>query len=148
MLQCYHFIKIASNALVWTRPIKIDASVNMLRVHYACLLLEFCVKSSTILGLTFKNQNQTLAYWASKIGVHYQNSDILKRQQKFETISHLIWHLLSKRQIKWEIVSNFVAFLENLNFTILNRLNFPAFLLTYVSGVSLKISCKTKTNKT
>ena len=25
--------------------------------------------------------------------------------------------LLSKRQIMWEIVSNFVAFLENLNFT-------------------------------
>ena len=59
---------------------------------------------------------------------------------KFEKISHLIWHLLSKRQIKgeilqkilafseymnfilskrqimWEIVPNFVAFLENLNF--------------------------------
>ena len=40
----------------------------------------------------------------------------MKRPQKFETISHLIWHLLSKRQIKWEIVSKFVAFLENLNF--------------------------------
>ena len=34
-----------------------------------------------------------------------------------KTISHLIWHLLSKRQIKWEIVSKFVAFLENLKFT-------------------------------
>ena len=43
-------------------------------------------------------------------------SDILKRPQKFETISNLIWHLLSKRQIMCEIVSNFVAFLENLNF--------------------------------
>ena len=42
--------------------------------------------------------------------------DILKRPQKFETISHLIWHLLSKYQIMWEIVLNFVAFLENLNF--------------------------------
>ena len=40
------------------------------------------------------------------------SSDILKRPQK----SHLIWHLLSKRQIMWEIVSNFVAFLQNLNF--------------------------------
>ena len=40
----------------------------------------------------------------------------MKRPQKFETISHLIWHLLSTRQIKWEIVSKFVAFLENLNF--------------------------------
>ena len=28
----------------------------------------------------------------------------------------MIWYLLSKRQIKWDIVSNFVAFLENLNF--------------------------------
>ena len=36
--------------------------------------------------------------------------------QKFETISHEIWILLSKRQIMWEIFSNFVAFLENLNF--------------------------------
>ena len=26
------------------------------------------------------------------------------------------WRLLSKRQIMWEIVLNFVAFLENLNF--------------------------------
>ena len=43
--------------------------------------------------------------------------DILRRQQKFETIFHLIWHLLIKHQIKWEIVSNFVVFLENLNFT-------------------------------
>ena len=42
---------------------------------------------------------------------------ILKRPQKFETISHLIWHLLSKRQIMWEIISNFVAFLEKQNFT-------------------------------
>ena len=50
--------------------------------------------------------------------------DILKRPQKFNTISHLIWHLLSKRQIMWEIVSNFVAFLENLNFIIVVKLNF------------------------
>ena len=42
--------------------------------------------------------------------------DILKRPQKFGTISHLIWNSLGKRQIIWEIVSNFVAFLENLNF--------------------------------
>ena len=35
--------------------------------------------------------------------------------EKATKISHLIWHLLSKRQIKWEIVSNFVAFLKNLN---------------------------------
>ena len=26
------------------------------------------------------------------------------------------WRLLSKFQIKWKIISNFVAFLENLNF--------------------------------
>ena len=43
------------------------------------------------------------------------SSDIMKRPQKFETISHLIWILLSKRQIKWDIVSKFVV-LENLNF--------------------------------
>ena len=43
--------------------------------------------------------------------------DILKRPQIFETISKLIWHLLNKRQIMWDIVSNFVAFLKNLNFT-------------------------------
>ena len=40
----------------------------------------------------------------------------MKRLQKFETISHLIWNLLSKRQINGEIISKFVAFSENLNF--------------------------------
>ena len=44
------------------------------------------------------------------------SSNILKKPQKFESIFHLFWHLLSKRQIKWKIVSYFVAFLENLNF--------------------------------
>ena len=39
------------------------------------------------------------------------SSDILKRLQKLQ-----IANLLSKRHIMWEIVSNFVAFLENLNF--------------------------------
>ena len=33
----------------------------------------------------------------------------------------VIGHLLSKRQRKWEIVSKFVAFLENLNFTVVIR---------------------------
>ena len=32
-----------------------------------------------------------------------------------ETIFHLIWHFLSKRQIKWKIVSNFLTFLKKLN---------------------------------
>ena len=39
-----------------------------------------------------------------------------KRATKFETISHMIWHLSSKCQIKWEIGSNCVTFLEKLNF--------------------------------
>ena len=55
-------------------------------------------------------QISTLSWW-SQI-----NFGIMKRPQKFETISHLIWHLLSKRQIRWKIISKFVAFLENLNF--------------------------------
>ena len=38
-------------------------------------------------------------------------------QQKFDEISHLIWILLSKRQINREISSIFLAFLEYLNFT-------------------------------
>ena len=38
-----------------------------------------------------------------------------EKATKFEPISHLIWHVLSKRQIMWEIFSNFLAFLENLN---------------------------------
>ena len=37
--------------------------------------------------------------------------------EKATKIWNVIWHLLSKRQIMWENVSNFVAFLENLNFT-------------------------------
>ena len=39
-----------------------------------------------------------------------------KKATKFETIFHLIGRLLSKFQIKWKIISDFVAFLENLNF--------------------------------
>ena len=35
--------------------------------------------------------------------------DVLKK-------TFFITHLLSKRQINWEIISNFVAFLENLSF--------------------------------
>ena len=40
-----------------------------------------------------------------------------KKATKFETISHVICRLLSKCQIKWEIVSNFLSFSEypNLN---------------------------------
>ena len=30
-----------------------------------------------------------------------------KKTTKFETISHLIWRLISKCQIKWKIISNF-----------------------------------------
>ena len=48
--------------------------------------------------------------------------DILKRPQKCETIFHLIWQLLSKRQIMWDMGLNSVAFLENLNFS--RNLNF------------------------
>ena len=36
--------------------------------------------------------------------------------EKFDEISQLIWRLLSRFQINWEIPSTFVAFLENLNF--------------------------------
>ena len=39
-----------------------------------------------------------------------------EKDTKFETIFHLIGHLLSKYQINWKIVSNFMAFLEKLNF--------------------------------
>ena len=51
-------------------------------------------------------------YAAINIFLKFGHSE---KATKFETISHLIWHSLSKRQIKWGIVSNFVAFLENLN---------------------------------
>ena len=40
--------------------IKIDTSVNMLRVHYACILFEFWVKSSKIL---LNMQAIQLGYW-------------------------------------------------------------------------------------
>ena len=55
----------------------------------------------------------------------------MKRPQKFETIFHLIWHFLSKRQIKWKIISFFVAFLEKLNFILLWRLSVPNSLSFY-----------------
>ena len=41
----------------------------------------------------------------------------MKRQQKFETIFLFIWHFLSKRQIKWKIVSNFCGLWQCPNFT-------------------------------
>ena len=69
-----------------------------------------------LFGSQFLGQSKTLPEEMNLFKV----LDILKRPQKFETISHLIWHLLSKRQIMWEIVSNFVAFLENLNFNMKN----------------------------
>ena len=61
-------------------------------------------------------------------------TDILKRTHKFETISHLILHLLSKGQIMREIVSNFVAFLENLNF----KSKFSLWYQTYKTCKVLK----------
>ena len=39
-----------------------------------------------------------------------------KGHKTLNTISHVIWHLLSKCQITRDIVSNFVACLVNLNF--------------------------------
>ena len=63
-----------------------------------------------------------------------KSSDILKRPQKFET---MIWQLLSKRQIKLEIVSKFVAFLENLDFTECSFINdFTSFLLLATRAAS------------
>ena len=44
------------------------------------------------------------------------SSGFLRRSEKFDEISLLIWRLLSQFQIKWEIPSTFLAFLENLNF--------------------------------
>ena len=40
-----------------------------------------------------------------------------KKAIKFEPISHLILRLLSKCQIKWEIISNFCGLLECPHFT-------------------------------
>ena len=68
-----------------------------------------------IVGGLFFQSNLTKRVWIYERA--YYSSDILKRPQKFQTIFHLIWHFLSKHQIKWKLVSNFVAFLENLNFT-------------------------------
>ena len=47
----------------------------------------------------------------------------------------MIWHLLCKRQIMWEIVSNFVAFLENLNFNNVIGLMY----LPKIVGTKLKV---------
>ena len=40
------------------------------------------------------------------------------KASQFETIFLLIWNLLNKLQIKWKIISNFVAFLKCPNFDI------------------------------
>ena len=40
----------------------------------------------------------------TKITIKFRFS---KKTTKFETISHMIWRLLSKCQVKWEIVSSF-----------------------------------------
>ena len=46
-----------------------------------------------------------------------------KKATKFETISHMIWRLLSKCQIKWEIVSNFLWPFQNVR-TLPNQCDF------------------------
>ena len=54
---------------------------------------------------------ETLSIYVSKniLSVKFRFS---KKATKFETISHMIWCLLSKCQIKWDIVSNFWDFLR------------------------------------
>ena len=42
----------------------------------------------------------------------------LRRPQNDEEISHLIWNLLSKLPINWEVLSNFVVFLEIVKYTL------------------------------
>ena len=42
-----------------------------------------------------------------------------KKATKFETISHVIWRLLRKCQIKWEIVSNFCGLFRMSEFYVL-----------------------------
>ena len=100
--------------------------------HMLCYMMSphllYCfLKCGLVTKMLFsaKSRNHRLSHnictQISTSGLCLQNygllsSDILKRPQKCETISHWIWHLLSKRHIMWEIVSNFVAFLENLNF--------------------------------
>ena len=64
-----------------------------------------------------------------------------EKATKFETISHLIRHLLSKRQIMWEIVSNFVAFSECPNF---NKTDGKEFV--FPSNVSEFLSRKKVSN--
>ena len=65
VLQSYQFIKIVGYAPAWPRPIKMDTSGNMLRVHYACLHFEFCVKSSKfcyqIIKKKLKNKTNQIA---------------------------------------------------------------------------------------
>ena len=46
----------------------------------------------------------------------FYSSGFLRGPHKFDEISKLIWHLLSKIQINWEIYQIFVALLGNLNF--------------------------------
>ena len=48
-------LPIYSLKYVWARPIKIDTSGNMLRIHYPCLLSEFWVK---FLKILVKNERQ------------------------------------------------------------------------------------------
>ena len=42
----------------------------------------------------------------------------LRRPQNVEEISHLIWNLLSKLPINWEVLSNFVVFLKIVKYTL------------------------------
>ena len=46
-------------------------------------------------------------YWNHRRYVHILKFGFAKKAARYQTISHLIWRLLSKYQIKWEIVSNF-----------------------------------------
>ena len=95
-----HKTTLQLDLLLWSKPFV---------VHTSCSLFWF-QKSF------YDCQSYLRVYLSTKSSWTGFKNQILKRPQKFETISHLIWQLLNKRQIMWEIVSNFVAFLENLNF--------------------------------
>ena len=68
---------------------------------------------------TFQTQKSCVIF---HLTTYLKFGHFLKRPQKFETSFHLICHLLNRCQIKWKIVSNFVAFLEKLNFNYLFRI--------------------------
>ena len=75
------------------------------KINWPLVNVKGMVKISSIFMVFLENMNFSKVWTL-----------ILKKPEKFETIFHLIWRMLSIVKSSGRLFSNFVAFLENLSF--------------------------------